>query len=457
MTELYEKILSEKKIAYAVFSSQYFVEEHSRYFVKLMERPVTRGVTVLWDLFPELVGSEDQVEGVLQGKQRRFTLEKISKFTEQVKLRYYNLILLPFKKSGVNQILCIMNDTTFETSLEQRIQQQQHEIKLLESTLTSAIPPLSSGLIGDSPKIEVVHKFISKIADVKSTMILLEGETGTGKNLVARMIHNQSALAKSPFVEVNCASIPATLIESEIFGYERGAFTNATSSKHGLLEEADGGTFFLDEISELPVALQSKFLSFLENKTFRRLGSTQERTVSVRIIAATNHNLLQAVERGEFRQDLFFRLNVVSLRLPSLRELGTDIILIADHFIHIYAFDFKKKALRLSEAAQQKLLSYHWPGNVRELRNVIERAVIFAEGEEIEPDHIVLVEEPKMEALPAERPLLPDAATSLYEMEKGIILRALQQAKGNQTRAARSLGLTLDTLRYRIKKYRIHL
>nr|HPI72894.1 sigma-54 dependent transcriptional regulator [bacterium] len=279
----------------------------------------------------------------------------------------------------------------------------------------------------------------------------------TGKNLVARMIHNQSALAKSPFIEVNCASIPATLIESEIFGYERGAFTNATSSKHGLLEEADGGTFFLDEISELPVALQSKFLSFLENKTFRRLGSTLERTVSVRIIAATNHNLLQAVERGEFRQDLFFRLNVVSLRLPSLRELGTDIISIADHFIHIYAFDFKKKTLRLSEAAQQKLLSYHWPGNVRELRNVIERAVIFADGEEIEPDHIVLVEEPKIEALSPERPLLPDAATSLYEMEKEIIQRALKQAKGNQTRAARALGLTLDTLRYRIKKYRIHL
>jgi len=457
VNDLHEKILSEKKIAYAVFTIDYFLSEHSRYFAKLMERPVIKGVTLLWDLFPELVGSEVQVSEVLQGGQKRFSLEKISKFTEQMKLRYYSLVLLPFKNTRSNLLLCVLTDTTFETSLEQRIQQQLHEIKLLESTLTTTFPVFGRGMIGDSPKIDLVRKFIVKVAEIKNTMILLEGETGTGKNPVARLIHNQSTMAKSPFIEVNCASIPATLIESEIFGYERGAFTNATSAKHGLLEEANGGTFFLDEISDLPIALQSKFLSFLETRTFRRLGSTQERRVMVRIICATNRNLRQAVERGEFRRDLFFRLNVLSIKLPPLRELGSDIISIADHFIHIYAFDFKKKALRLNEGAQQKLLQYHWPGNIRELRNVIERAVIFAEGEEIEAEHIVLTEEHHPEEYVAPGHLLPSKPQSLYEIEQELIVQALKNAHGNQTRAARALGLTLDTLRYRLKKYSIHL
>ncbi len=457
MTDIYEKILTEQKIAYAVFTAEYLLEHHSRFFAKLIEIPLNKSQTELWDIFPELVGSEDQVEDILQNRQKRFALEKISKFSEENKLHYYSLVLLPYKNAGQNRILCVLNDTTFETSLEQRLQQQSHEIKLLESTLTSACPPFSRGMIGTSPKIEIVRNFVAKIAEIRNTMILLEGETGTGKNMVARLIHNHSILAKAPFVEVNCASIPATLIESEIFGYEKGAFTNATSSKRGLLEEADGGTFFLDEISELPIALQSKFLSFLETKAFRRLGSTQEKSVSVRIIAATNRNLHEAVERGEFRQDLFFRLNVLCIKLPSLRELSADIIPIADHFIHLYAFDFKKKAMRLTPAAQQKLLNYHWPGNVRELRNIIERAVIFADSEDIEPEHILLAEEKKSgDGLVFTMPQM-NKPPSLFEVERELILQALKQARGNQTRAAKALGLSLDTFRYRMKKYDIHI
>ena len=457
MTDLYEKIFTEQKVAYAVFTDDYLLEHHSRFFTKLIEIPLIKEQTILWDIFPELIGSEDQVKDILQNRQKRFSLEKVSKFSEENKLHYYSLVLLPYKNAGQNRILCILNDTTLETSLEQRIQQQLHEIKLLESTLSNTCPPFSRGMIGSSPKVEIVRNFVAKIAEIRNTMILLEGETGTGKNLVARLIHNHSMLAKAPFVEVNCASIPATLIESEIFGYEKGAFTNATSSKHGLLEEADGGTFFLDEVSELPVALQSKFLSFLETKNFRRLGSTLERSVSVRIIAATNRNLHEAVERGEFRQDLFFRLNVLCIKLPALRELIADIIPIADHFIHLYAFDFKKKVIRLSTAAQQKLLDYHWPGNVRELRNVIERAVIFADGEEIEPEHILLSEERRAsDNLSFSMPQM-NKAPSLFEVERELILQALKQARGNQTRAAKALGLSLDTFRYRMKKYDIHI
>jgi transcriptional regulator with PAS, ATPase and Fis domain len=455
LNELLEHILTEKKIAFAVFRADYKLEDYSRYFTKLVDAQVRKTFTTLWDLFPELVGCEVQVDDIYQGKQKRYSLERISKFSDTHKLRYYNLTLLHYKSESDNKLLCILNDSTVETSLEQRIQQQMHEIKSLESTLASGSHSFGRNIIGESPRIEIVRQFIQRISEIKSSTILLEGETGTGKNLVARLIHRNSVLANAPFVEVNCASIPATLIESEIFGYEKGAFTNATSAKRGLLEAADSGTFFLDEISELPIALQSKFLSFWETKTFRRLGNTQERTVTVRIIAATNRDLQQAVARGEFRQDLYYRLNVLSLKLPPLRDLENDILTIADYFIQLYAFDFKKKAARLNAAARDKLLHYHWPGNVRELRNVIERAVIFSDGEEIDAAHLLLADERKPEALPSTLAVSERPNFNVEKMERELIRQALVQCRGNRTKAAHLLGLTLDTLRYRLKKYDI--
>jgi transcriptional regulator with PAS, ATPase and Fis domain len=259
---------------------------------------------------------------------------------------------------------------------------------------------------------------------------------------------------KSPFVEINCTSIPPTLLESEIFGYEKGAFTNAIASKKGLLEEADGGTLFLDEIGELPLSVQVKFLSFLETKRFRRLGSTQERSVDIRVIAASNKDLKQAVENHEFREDLFYRIHVVTLKLPALRELGHDIIIIADHFITIFAYDFKKKARGLTEKAKAKLLSHPWRGNVRELRNVIERAVIFTEGNRIDQEDIILGEE-KQTRQTTDQIHIPENGLSLFDVEKNLLLEALSRASGNQSRAARLLGLSLDTFRYRMKKYKI--
>ncbi len=454
MIQLLEHILEEKKIAFAVFGADYTLEQYSRFFTKLVDAPLRRTATTLWSLFPELVGCEGQVDEIYLGRQKRYSLERIAKYSQPYKLRYYNLTLLHYSGESDTKLLCILSDSTVETSLEQRLQQQMHEIKYLESALTSGYQAFARGMIGESPRIEIVRQFIQKISEITTTTILLEGETGTGKNLVARLIHRHSVLAKAPFIEVNCASIPATLIESEIFGYEKGAFTNATSAKPGLLEEADGGTFFLDEIAGLPIGLQNKLLSFLETRTFRRLGSTQDRTVHVRLIAATKRDLRLAVARGEFRQDLYNRLNELSLKLPPLRELGSDILTIADHFLQLYAFDFKKKTTGLSAAAREKLLNHHWPGNVRELRNVIERAVIFADYKVIDSDQLLLGDARKTAATEAAAP--PEAANlNVVQMEREMILLALRQAKGNRTKAARMLGLSLDTLRYRLKKHNI--
>ncbi len=411
----------------------------------------------LYELVPELVGSEEQVMAVLQGTLPRYAIEKLNRTSESQIIGYYNLVLFSnkCKSPPERKLVALLVDTTEQTSLEQKVQQQRFEIMLLQSSLSRSMKSISPEIIGKSTQIQRIREFITKISKYQGSIVLLEGETGTGKNLVAQLIHQNSTPPNAPFVEINCASIPSNLIESEIFGYEKGAFTNATASKPGLLEEADGGTFFLDEISELPLPLQSKFLSFLETKRFRRLGSTHERTVNTRIIAATNQNLQTLVEQKEFRLDLFFRLNVLQLRLPPLRELGEDILLIAEYFAKIYAYEFKKFINGFSEAAANKLLRYAWPGNVRELRNVIERAVIFATGEYIGPENIVLMggkEEPE----PIEE-LERSENLSLFEMEKQLIAQALRKTNGNQTRAAKMLGLSLDTLRYRIKKYNIEI
>jgi transcriptional regulator with PAS, ATPase and Fis domain len=407
----------------------------------------------IWDIFPELFGSEDQVEAICHNRQKKYQIEKVNKYSTSSRLHYYDLTLLPLKNK-IGNLLCIVADTTAETSLEQEIRQKKFEIELLQASLSSYGNYFISDILGESGKIKEVREFVGKIANIRNTTILLQGESGTGKTLVARAIHKLSLESKSPFIEVNCASIPATLLESEIFGHEKGAFTSAIASKKGLLEEANGGTFFLDEIGELPVSLQAKFLSFLENKTFRRLGSNQERKIDIRVIAASNKDLTQAVENKEFRQDLYFRINVVNLMLPPLRELGEDTVIIADHFIRIFAFDFKKKVRGLTKGAKNKLLSYSWPGNVRELRNVIERAVIFAEGDSIDADEIILVEE-KGQAKAAQEFAIPESGISLFDVEKRLLLDALSKTKGNQSRAAKLLGLSLDTFRYRMKKYEI--
>ncbi|MCI0514336.1 sigma-54-dependent Fis family transcriptional regulator, partial [candidate division KSB1 bacterium] len=449
----FDQILKELKVAFAIFDADLMLVEQSQNFTQITQTVGDFTNRAIWDIFPELFGSEEPVQAVLQRKARRYQLEKMNKFTENGELGYYTLTLLPVKDK-VAQLLCLVIDTTIQTSLEQSIYQQKYEIELLKAQLVVNNQVMSGGILGESEQIKAVRNFINKIATIKSTSILLQGESGVGKNLVARAIHQSSMSLNAPFVEINCASIPATLIESEIFGYEKGAFTNALQMKRGLIEEADGGTLFLDEIGELPLSLQAKFLSFLESKNFRRLGSTQERSVDLRVIAATNKDLAQAVDRQEFRQDLYYRINVVAIALPPLRVLGDDILMLAQHFITLFAFNFRKKVNGLTAPAKAKLLNYAWPGNVRELRNLIERAVIFAEGEQIDAADLLLSPEGKRPT-DSQSLQLPENGVSLFEVEKQLLQDALHKTKGNQSKAARLLGLTLDTFRYRMKKYAI--
>jgi transcriptional regulator with PAS, ATPase and Fis domain len=454
---LFENIVKEHGISYAVFDEHLVLVDCSDSFYIQFDHLSPKEEPLIWDIFPEVIGVETEVREIQAGRSESFRLERISHLDRRMDVHYYNLSIVR-RDPQSEDVLCLLTDVTGQAQLEQILQQQTNELKLLQASLHHNLRHGSFRLIGHSEQIENVRSIIRKIRNIHGTTVLLQGESGTGKNLVARLIHQSSDYADCPFVELNCAAIPSTLLEAELFGYEKGAFTNAVNSKKGLLETADGGTLFLDEISELPLTLQSKFLSFIETKRFRRLGSTIERTVKVRIIAATNRDLREAVDAREFRQDLFFRINILSLNMPPLRDLDDDVLEIAQNFVVHYASEFGKRLQGLSPSAKQKLLAYEWPGNIRELRNAIERASIFAEGPLITAEDL-FVKAPGAPGGETESSHfdfnLPDEGFSIYEFEKELIQKALKKAQSNQTRAAKLLGLSLDTLRYRMKKYDI--
>ncbi len=413
------------------------------------QKPGQKGIT---DLLPETVGLENTLREVLAGKRGNFTLEYINRLLENGEERYFNL---SFFKTGDSEVplFCLVEDTTDAAFQKQQIAQQKNEILLLESYLSAKGDFLSASILGESEPIEKIRQMIEKISRIPAATVLLLGESGTGKSLVAKVIHYSSRESKTPFVEINCAAIPETLLESELFGYEKGAFTGAVGSRKGLLEEADDGTLFLDEIGELPLKLQAKLLSFLETRKFRRLGSNTEINVKVRLIAATNRNLDEMISKGEFREDLLYRLKVVTINLPGLRELDRDVILIANHFLQIFNIEFKKHVSGFSKEAEQKLLNYQWPGNVRELSNVIERAMIFIETDKIEASDIALHH--KEDDNGDGRWTVPVDGISLENVEKQLILSALERAGGNKSQAARLLGLSRDTFRYRLEKFNL--
>jgi PAS domain S-box-containing protein len=307
-------------------------------------------------------------------------------------------------------------------------------------------------LIAESPPMQEVVKFAERIARSGVTTIMLQGESGTGKDLFARFLHETSPRAESPFVAINCAAIPETLLESELFGYEKGAFTDARALKKGVLELADGGTIFLDEIGELPFHLQAKLLRVLEDQSFRRLGGVRDVTVDVRVISATNKNLGEAVRNREFRQDLFYRLNVIQIALPPLREHQEDIAPLVEYFIEFYNRKLECGITGVTADAVRQLQAYHWPGNIRELRNVIERAMVLEDQKHLTADNLALGEE-ALAAFSAPSTSPSRAGMSLEETEKSMLAEALQKTGGNQTQAARLLGISRDTLRYRIKKF----
>jgi DNA-binding NtrC family response regulator len=315
-------------------------------------------------------------------------------------------------------------------------------------------------IVGEHPAMKEASQMTQRVAAADSTVLLL-GESGTGKELFARAIHHLSSRAEHPFVALNCAAIPEGLVENELFGHERGAYTGAGARKIGKLELAHRGTLFLDEIGELPLAIQSKLLRVLEERRFERVGGTQEIEVNVRILTATNKDLRAAVAEKTFRDDLYFRISAVPITIPPLRDRGDDVLLLAEHFLERFKREFRKPSLELTEDARSHLLSYSWPGNVRELQNAIERATILAKGSEIDAESLQLpAAKPAPEELPEgmlagqflwEGPLEEVSQRAVAHVERFKIQNALRETKWNKTRAAEKLGVSYKTLLHKIR------
>ena len=328
-------------------------------------------------------------------------------------------------------------------------------------------------VIGESRKITELMKFVYKVASSAATTILIQGESGTGKDLVAKAIHYRSSRAERPFVAINCSAIPETLMEAELLGHEKGAFTDAKAMKKGLFEIADGGTLFLDEIGELSPLLQAKLLRVLEDQMIRRVGGVRDIQVDVRVIAASNRDLEREVREGRFRQDLYYRLAIISIFLPALRERKEDIPPLVSFFLAHYNQKFRKSVQGITEETRRLLMNYDWPGNVRELKNALERAMILEDGNQLRPDDLpfsvasgrsgALVEAsrmnspPEIHLTPGKRRLpplfIPEGGTSLEDVEHALVELALQQSHGNQIKAAKLLSISRDALRYKMKKF----
>ncbi len=314
-------------------------------------------------------------------------------------------------------------------------------------------------VVARSEAMRTMMEWVDKVAAADPATVLLQGESGTGKDLIARVIHDRSARRDAPFLRVPCTAIPDNLYESELFGHERGAFSDARDRKRGLLELADGGTVLLDEIGDVPLVVQAKLLSFLETRTFRRVGGLVDLEVDVRVIAATNRDLTAAAADGTFRSDLFYRINVLPQRLAPLRERPEDIAPLALHFLDELSREFHRAPPRFAPDALASLEAYHWPGNARELRNVIERVLLLEDAPEIEAARLPLdcgaAGSPRSTASSegAVPFTLPPEGVDLEHVERSLIAQALEAARGNKTRAARLLRLTRDTLRYRLEKY----
>jgi two-component system, NtrC family, response regulator AtoC len=364
---------------------------------------------------------------------------------EAIKLGAFHYLTKPFQMDE----LLVAVDKALETT------QLRREVRELRRHLESEFG--IQAIIGQDPSMLRLFDTIKQVARTGISTVFLHGETGTGKDLVARVIHHNSDRAAQPFINITCTALSESLLESELFGHERGAFTDAKLQKKGLLEMADGGTVFLDEVGDMPPALQAKLLRFLEERRFRRVGGTRELGVDVRVIAATNRDLEKAIEQGHFRRDLMYRLNVVTITLPPLRARGSDVRLLAQHYLARFAKEFKKPVVGLSDEVYERLREYAWPGNVRELRNVIERAVLLCKNNVIVPDDIVVGRSDQQRwEWDLENMALPTDGfdfEKLRRLEAQLLRQALERTNNNQTQAARLLNLSRDRLRYRLQKH----
>jgi two-component system, NtrC family, response regulator AtoC len=362
----------------------------------------------------------------------------IENAVEAIKLGAFHYINKPFNVDEV----ALLVDKALETGRLRR------EVQAFRSSTTREFS--FERIVGASPSMVAVKELMKRVALSPASTVLLTGETGTGKDLAAKAIHYNSDRAARPFVNITCSALPEQLLESELFGHERGAFTDARQQKRGLLETADGGTVFLDEIGEMTPALQAKLLRFLEERTFKRVGGLQDIKVDVRVIAATHRDLEQAVKEGKFREDLFYRLQVMPIVLPPLRDRRGDLRTLASYYIDLFNREFKKRVRGLTPEALQALEGYRWPGNVRELRNSIERAMLLIDREWLEPGDF----SPRG-GTPAQFELPPEGV-NLEAVERELVVQALERAGGNQTQAAQLLGLNRDQVRYRIEKFGLH-
>ena len=356
---------------------------------------------------------------------------------EAMKLGAYTYFNKPFNLDDV----AVTVEKALETSRLRR------EVRTLRSSQGREYG--FDAIIGGSPAMLAVKSILARVADSPASTVLLTGETGTGKDLAAKAVHYNSDRATKPFVNITCSALPEQLLESELFGHERSAFTDARQLKRGLFETADGGTVFLDEIGEMAAGLQSKLLRFLEDKTFKRVGGLSDIRVDVRVIAATNRNLETEVEAGTFREDLFYRLQVMPIVLPPLRERRGDIPPLANYYIDRYNREFRKRVRGLTSDAIAMLEQHRWPGNIRELRNVIERAMLLLDQEWIGPDDLAAL----VRSGAAARFRLPVDGVNLEEVERQLLVQALERAGGNQTHAGQLLGINRDQVRYRIEKF----
>ncbi|CAD5371603.1 Regulatory protein AtoC [Rubrivivax sp. A210] len=365
-------------------------------------------------------------------------------------------------KAGANDLLTKPVSLAELRSRVELLAQRQRESSRL-NYFESREREASHEILGNSPEMQALLQRIDRIASIDGggqgmlPPILITGETGTGKELVARACHYRSARRQRPFIEINCAALPATLLETELFGHERGAFTDAKQRKLGLLEAADGGTLFLDEIGDMDLALQAKLLKIIEDGRFRRIGSVQEQQVQVRIVAATNQDLEARVAQGVFRADLYFRLRVLQLMVPPLRQRAGDALLLARHFCQTFAQRYRREGTRLGAAAEAAIARHGWPGNVRELRNLIEQAVMLAAANEIVPAELMLPDGgvPAALSVPVEDGGNGGggSGSSLDRVEREMLVNAMREAQQNVSRAARQLGISRDTLRYRLEKH----
>ncbi|MBI4264363.1 MAG: sigma-54-dependent Fis family transcriptional regulator [Acidobacteria bacterium] len=359
---------------------------------------------------------------------------------EAMKLGAYHYVNKPFNLDEV----VLLVDKALETS------QLRREVRALRTSHGREFG--LDAIIGASPPMQQVKSLLGRIAASRASTVLLTGETGTGKDLAAKAIHYTSDRATRSFVNITCSALPEQLLESELFGHERGAFTDARQQKRGLFETADGGTVFLDEIGEMTPGLQAKLLRFLEEKTFKRVGGLADLRVDVRVVAATHRDLEEEVQAGKFREDLFYRLQVMPVTLPPLRGRRGDIPLLAAYYVDRFNREFRKHVRGLTPAALALLEQYQWPGNVRELRNAIERAMLLGDQERLEPEDFTTLTR-SVTATPFK---LPPEGLNLDELERQLLVQALERAGGNQTQAAQLLGINRDQVRYRIEKFGLH-